>query len=306
MSWVNLDNEHTAFSSFIREKAVKRVKAPGMQAALDGNILVRLATSDLGCLSNVGQILNHDSAASGAVLHNSFGEDMITVPVESHLFSRKLFEVLLGRLCSFGLKFAFQAKATTVNFFPVASTKELTLGGDSGSVETQVNTHNLIDRGDVRLRDLYDHMQPVLPVAVNKIGSSDPMPLVLCAKTGYGKRDSHLTAGGGQTRCLGFPVESRGLQVVPHGAQLALRTFHRMKLGDGITLLFGFFNFPGGRNFMFLFSSTSTCEGFSCFDTRLDKQVTYQSRTPSYHGTSYGANVHHSFPDAPNHIHTPR
>src|SRR2546421_439793 len=72
VSWVNLDNKHTSLSSFIREKAVELVKAPCMQTALGRNILVCLATSDLGCLSNISQILNHDSAARGCILNNAF------------------------------------------------------------------------------------------------------------------------------------------------------------------------------------------------------------------------------------------
>src|ERR1700675_4791313 len=143
MPWVNFDHKHSSFRSLIREKAVELVKAPCMQTALGSHILVCLATSDLACLSNVGQILNHDGATGCSILDNSLGEDMITVPVESHLFSRKLFEMLLGRLCSFGLEFALQTKAAAVNLFPVATTQKLTLRSNGWSVETQINAHNL-------------------------------------------------------------------------------------------------------------------------------------------------------------------
>jgi len=58
------------------------------------------------------------------------------------------------------LQLPLEAKDAAVNLFPVPSTQELTVGGHSRTVESQVNANDLFRWFYLWLRDVHNDMQP--------------------------------------------------------------------------------------------------------------------------------------------------
>ncbi len=141
---VNLDHFNTACLSFVLNEGVQLSEAPTMQASFVLTVLVVFASSHLGCFPDIGQVLKHDGRAWGSVLNKAFGEDMVMVTASPKLFTRELTQVAFCTLCAFGLQLSFQTEGAPFLFFPSPLTQELTLGGDSRAVETQINPAHLV------------------------------------------------------------------------------------------------------------------------------------------------------------------
>jgi len=276
---VNFDYLDTTLLCFVCDKVIELSKGPSMQLALSRDILILFASSNLTILSDVLEVFQNDSATRSSVLSDTFAKDMIAISVETRLMLTHFLEVTLSGLRSFRLQFAPYTKILPVSFFPMLVAKELTLGGNGWSVQAEVYPDDLIISRDIRIRNLYHYMQPVLSFAVNKIGSSYPMSLVLGTVRRDSKGNVHSAVRGRQASGLFFPIKRVGMNVVPRGTKFTGRTLHWLELRDWIALLLGLFNAPFIRSFMFLLPSKSGGQGFSSFDAGLNEQVTHQSRT---------------------------
>jgi hypothetical protein len=183
MARVYFDHAHPTFLCLVGQETMELCKAPTMQASF-GLQLLAGTTSDLGGTTNVGQVLKHNGTARASMLNNAFRKDMVAVPVKSQSLPAQLLQVAFGRLCSFGLKFSLEAEAAAVHFFPVTVSQEVTVGGHSRSVQTQVYTDHLISSGDVRVRQRDNDMQPILSVAGAQVSSNGLTSCVLGAVGG--------------------------------------------------------------------------------------------------------------------------
>ena len=85
MPGVNFDDPYPSFLGFIANKVIQLGKAPIVEAAVRLTFL-SCASAKLGSLTNIGEVLKDDGTAREGVLHDAFGEDVITV-------SRNLFQV---------------------------------------------------------------------------------------------------------------------------------------------------------------------------------------------------------------------
>lgn len=152
------------------------------------------------------------------MLDKTFGEDMITVSMESLLFLRQLFEVSLRRLTSFRLEFATETKVATVNLFPSLASQEVTLGSHSRSVESQVYAdHGLISRKRwFRDRDHDMEVEPAL--CEEKVCSTRGIALIPGSGGRNGKGDAHASLSGRQPHSLGLPVEDIGFLIIANRA----------------------------------------------------------------------------------------
>jgi len=85
-----------------------------MQASLVLNVLVAFASSYLGGVPNVGEVLKDDGTARSGMLDKAFGEDVVMVFASPKLFAAQLLEMPLSRAAAFGLQFAFQTEGTSL------------------------------------------------------------------------------------------------------------------------------------------------------------------------------------------------
>jgi len=152
MPGVNFDDPYPSFLGFIANKVIQLGKAPAVEVAVSLTFL-SFARANLGSLTNIGEVLKDDGTARSGVLHDAFREDVITVPAESPLLATQLFQVTCRRLCSFGLEFALEAEAAAVHLCAVTSAEKLSRGGDSGVVQTQIDSNHFLGRSDIGLRN---------------------------------------------------------------------------------------------------------------------------------------------------------
>src|SRR5947209_10857681 len=97
MSWVNFDHLNTPGLRFVVDEAKQLGKCPTVQASLGFHVLVVFATSDLGTLPNVGQVLQDNGTARGSTLYDAFAQDMIVIFSLPQQVTRKLFQVPFSR-----------------------------------------------------------------------------------------------------------------------------------------------------------------------------------------------------------------
>src|SRR5689334_14871212 len=127
-------NPHSRFLGFVAEKRAQLSKRPAMQPALG------FASSESRSASNLGKIFNHDSCARSGALDNSFGENVVAIPVKPYQSASQLSQMLFGRLRAFGLQLTFEAKIAAVNFLPVAANKKLSFGSNRRVIKSEVYT----------------------------------------------------------------------------------------------------------------------------------------------------------------------
>jgi hypothetical protein len=118
MARVNFAHNHPSFLCLVEQEAMELGKTPTMQPPLT------LSMSQLGSLTNVGQVLNHNGTTWGSMLHNAFGKHMIMVSSLPKQFARKLFQVPFGRARSFSLQFSTEAEDAAFLLFPTPFTQD--------------------------------------------------------------------------------------------------------------------------------------------------------------------------------------
>ena len=119
---INAFNSYAALLRFVRIEAIQLLKCPTVQTAF------RFTFVNLGTLPNVGQVLQHNCATGGSMLHNTLAQYMVTISVETLRTLAQVLEMALCRLTTVRLQFSSQAETTAINFFPMLTTEKLTAG----------------------------------------------------------------------------------------------------------------------------------------------------------------------------------
>ncbi len=285
VAWVNTLNTGPALLPFVRNKGIQLVKTPTVQAPFR---VMLLARADLGCLSNVREILKHDDTARGNTLDNVLGQDMIAIPAETGLFAAHLCEMTLRRFTSFGLQLSPQAKAPSFKLFPPSFPQVRTVGGDGRVVQSQVYSGHHFIFGNSRLRDRDHHVQGKPPCAFTQLSSGDSGANILGSILRAGEEDILFTTACREPNEVPLPVEDEGFLVIADRTGHALRTAERFQRGCGLALLQRCRHLLGRACLMFRFPGEGALEGFRGFDASLNEQVTHQPRTRRF-GAAIGA-----------------
>jgi hypothetical protein len=248
---VNCYQFQAAFKSLITKKRAELGKRPAMQTALP------FATSQTGAASNFGQILNHNRCAWGSTLHNAFGENVVTIPVEAHLPTTKLSQVAFSRLGAFGLQRSFKPEVTAVYFFPVFFTKKPSVRSNGRVIKAEVYTDNFAVINPQGFGNTDYDVQPEFPLFINEVGSVSRATKIFSGVIGNDKIDKQaITGAGSQINRLGRPVEFETMQIITS----------RTELRAGLS---GFLaSFLSGK---------SRPDSLSSFGTSLNNQVTDQT-----------------------------
>gem|GEM_PF-4715827 len=279
MTWVNLLDTDTALLPFIGNEAIQLSKCPTVQLALILDVLLVLAASHLGTLPYIGKIFQDDSCTSGGTGNNLFTEYMVTIPMETRLFLRHLFQVSLSRLTSVGLQFALEAKRAMVNLFPSLASKKLTIAGNGGAIESQINTNNRIVLRHNRFGYRDNHMQPPFPIATQQVSSSNRVTNVLHAVVRDRKGNSDFPATCRKPDNLLVPFEGVGMHVVADRTRYTLRTLDRLETWFRLALCTCLFYLLDVTCFFLGFPSQSRFHGFGCLNTRLNEDIRDKPRT---------------------------
>ena len=289
VAWVDSHNLNPAFLRFVADEAVQLGKAPTVQAAF-GLALLAFARSQLRGLPNIGEVFQDDGAASMGMLNDAFGEDMIAIPVESLLPLAQLFQVPLCGLCSFGLQLASEAEVAPIHFFPMTASEKLFLGGDSRSVQAQIDADHFFDFGNWRLRHRDDDMQPERAPLLKQISHTDRSSCVLDAIGRDGKGYTLLACDGREADRVCGPIEGRGMRIIANRTGLTLRAVDRLEDWYRLASLLCFGHLFRIVLLMFLLPGESTLQGFGRLHPSLNEQVTHQSWTRGF-GLIVGAVV---------------
>lgn len=276
VAWVYFDHSDTTLLCLVCKEGVELGKAPTMQATFR---VVLLALTDLATLSYVLEIFQHQGAALWGVLYNAFGEDVITVSVESYLSALEFSQVLFRRFARFRLQLTTEAEITAIHFFPVLATKEVMVGSHSRAIESQVYPDDTSIHWDMRLRHRDDDMQPELPMPITQVGSRNWIARVFGAVGRNSERNTHSASTGREAYFPFVPLEHIGFLIVTYWTELRLRHLHGFELGDRLALFPGFL-YPFGvvGNGLGL-PRQGRFDRLRGFHTGLNEQVTDQPRT---------------------------
>jgi hypothetical protein len=212
---------------------------PRVQTTFRLDILVSLASSYLGSVSNISQVLENDRATGGGILDNAFGEDMVVISSLAKQFTRELFEVSLSALCAFCLELTTNAEDATFLLFPTAFTQEVAIAGDGRVIQPKVNANHLIRVGNVGSRDMDNDVEEVSSVMETQVSGADFPANVLGGM--FGDRKAHLNTAGdsGEGTCHALPLDPIGSGIIADGSRLRLWTTNRLELGSILTTFRG-------------------------------------------------------------------
>jgi hypothetical protein len=276
MSRVYPFHTNPVFCRLVGDETVELGKRPAMEASFQVHCLVLLASSNLGGLSDTGEVFENDGTTWGATSNDAFGEHMVCIPVESLSLASNLLEMSLSRLCSFGLQLTCEAEIAPINLFPAAGAKKLSMRCNCRAVESEVYSNHICRRRNNWLRNINHDLQIELPFTVTQISSSNRIPLILCAKRWNGEGDADTSLRGRQAYCLGLPVEERGFFIVAHSALFRLRTTHGLEDGKRFSLLLSFSYLLWVCLLLLGFPCQCALDGLSCLDSCLNEQVRNQ------------------------------
>lgn len=279
LTWINLDHADPLFLGFVGQEIVELGKPPTMQPPFGVNPVVLLASSHLRSVSNVLEVFQDERGTWESVLHDTLGEDMIAIPVETSLLTRQTLEMSLRSFRSVGLQLSLEAEVTTVNLFPVATAEELPLTGDGWTVQPQVNPNDFIGRGDLWLRNLYHDMQPPFAFAITEVRSTNPTASVFSTIGRYHKGNALFASTGRETNQGSFPIEQVRVDIVADRTGLALRALYWLELWYRLAALQGFCDLLGIARLMPGLPGKCALKGLSGLDSRLNEQIRYQSGT---------------------------
>jgi hypothetical protein len=125
-----------------------------------------------GTRANVRQILNHHGRTRRGVGNDALTENMVMIFALPKQFARELAQVAFRTLCAFGLQFPLETEDPTLLLFPATFTEELLIGGDSRTIQPEINTHDFPRWGNHRIRNAHDHMQRITTSAPAKVGTA--------------------------------------------------------------------------------------------------------------------------------------
>jgi hypothetical protein len=281
---INFDYLNPTCLGFICQEAMELSKRPRMQTALGLNILALFASSNLGGLSNICQVLKHNCAARNGILNDTLGEDMIMISSLPKQFSRKLFQVPFGRFCSFGLELAAEAEDAAFLLFPSVFSQEVTIASDGWMIKSKVNT-NYITRGiDNRSRDIDNDVEEVTPVTETQVGRADFPTNILSGM--LRDRKGHLKASrySGKGASQRLPLDPVRTLVVADRRRLRLWTTNRFEFWSRSPLLLSFLNLLRITSSVLLLPRESRFDGFSGFHTSRYHQLSRKIRVLSPQG----------------------
>lgn len=220
MPGVNSRNCHVCFFGFVAEERAHLSEAPRVQASL------AFALPGPGPTSNLSQILDYDSRSCGSRLNNTFREYVVTIAVESLLAVRHLFEAAFSRLRSFQLQSTLEAKIATVDFFPVSLAKKLSVRGNGGVIESEINANCLSIGDKLDIGQGEDDVQVETTFTVNKVGGSRRITDVLDSVFGNIEADNKPVPWRcGKINFLLIPRQFEGVHVVASWAKLRMWLF---------------------------------------------------------------------------------
>ena len=162
---VNRYHLHSGFLNFVSKKSPELGKRPAMQPAL------AFTMPGAYPVSNLSQILNHDSCARGGTLDNPFGENVVTITPKPYLSASQLSQVAFSRFSAFGLKCPPIAEVAVVNLFAMFLTKKLSLRSNRRVVKTQIHADNFTASNVVNFWQANYHIQPELTFAVKQVST---------------------------------------------------------------------------------------------------------------------------------------
>jgi hypothetical protein len=164
-----------------------------MQASFVVSLLAGgFAPSHLGGLSNVLQVFQGDGRPCGRVLHDAFTQDVIVIFASPKLFPAHRLQMSPGGAGAFGLQLSFHSEGPPLLFFPSPLSQEVTIGGDGGTVQSQVYSYDLWRCEGGGCRDGDDDMQGIAPVAGAQIGATGLVADILREVSGDVERRSRV------------------------------------------------------------------------------------------------------------------
>src|SRR5205807_7492112 len=178
-----------------------------------------------------------------------------------------------------GLQFSLEAEAAALHFFPVTSAEKLSRGGDSGVVQTQIDSNHFLGRSDIGLRNRDDDMQPELSFTKDQISRADRSTSVLCAVGRDGKRNALLACYCREADRLSEPIQGIGMLIIANRTGLTMRALDRLEDRYRLASLVRFGYLLRIAPLMFLLPGESTLQGFGRLDTSLNEQIRNQART---------------------------
>jgi hypothetical protein len=220
MSRIDFHDLDTLLLSLVADKTIQLSKAPTMKSTFRVSFL-SLAIADLGTLPNMSEIFQDDSAARSSLLNDTFGEDMIAIPVESHLLAGELLQVAVGGLCSFRLQFTTETKIAAVYFFPMTIAEEVTAGSDSRAIQSQIHADDFTGLSYSRFGNGDNDVQPELPLPIAQISSRNGMTRVLGTVSRQCEWNADASSAGREAYLLLLPTKHVGLFIVAYWTGLS-------------------------------------------------------------------------------------
>src|SRR2546421_1573999 len=273
MPRVYLDHGDTTGFSFVLDKRIQLGKTPTVQTPFVLNVLVLFAPSHLGGFTNSRQVFKHESRASGSLLDNTFRENVIMVFVSPKLFPTQLTEMPFRRFGAFGLQFPFQAEGTSFLFFPSTFTQEVTIAGDSRSVQSQVNPDHFMRWRDNWLRKGDNDMKSKTPLAIAQISTTDFGANVLHQVSRDGKGQFNPSVDSSKTTGECVPLDPVRTLIITDTCHLTVRTLDRLKHRGGLALLHCLLNLLRIGFFVFDLPGESRFDALCCLDTSSTHQL---------------------------------
>jgi hypothetical protein len=255
MPGIDPDHRTAALLCLVLDERTKLVKAPAMKTP------GLLSFTHLGSHSDVLQVFDDDRGTGTHSSNDLLRDDVITISTKSSLLAPQFPQMTLSGLRVLGLQGSFQLEDPGLDVAPSPLAQELIVRCDSRLDYAEVHADDLVGWCDFGCgHDHHDVQQPAT-IALDEVGCCCLEPDKLLAVVRNDDGDCQSACYCREFNFAGGPVELEGMHVESRRTARRLRT----------------------RNLAPLFvQAQCALDGLCGFDTRLDVQVTNESREPIF------------------------
>ena len=209
---------------FISQECLETVEAPTVQSPA-------LLLSTLYIISNVGEIFEGYRSSLLNRIHNTSGQDVITVLAKTVYPSAQFTQMSAGRTGAFRLKVSTKSECSLFNLTPASIPKKLSIAGYCGSDDPKVYPYHPTGKCNRFKVFLHYYMEPKAPLAVlDKIdGPLFPVQSGAVDFRNY-EVDSKPTCHSGKAGQVSIEPELAGASIIADSASLRLRHGHFLAL----------------------------------------------------------------------------
>jgi hypothetical protein len=218
LTGVNHYNLTSSAFRFVLKESPELEERPSVQPSAGFPVI------DLNPVSDVREVLKHDSSTCIHIPDNRGGDNVVAIPSESLLTTSEASKMPLGALRTVGLQCTPKTKYFIHNFLHVPVAMKAVVGTHGRTSHSQIHADCFPIGNKFNIGESDNHMKIKPILAENEVSGSGRITLCILGILGNIKGNLNPTTIAGKIHDALFPIQRKGMRIVARRATHGLRT----------------------------------------------------------------------------------